>query len=287
MTAVELVAALGGRWHGSYGTARCVAHEDVNPSLSISDGEDGRTLLKCHAGCSQEAVQDALRARGLWGGDTYRHDPQPAPARRARRCDDDVKRTEAALLIWQSGAPAIGSPVEAYLRARSITIPPPPSLRYVQACKYGPSGIWLPAMVAAVQAPDRRVVAVHRTYLDPSGTRKAQVHTPKMALGPIGDGAVRLAAAGARLGLAEGIETALSAMQLFGIPCWAALGARMDKVVVPFTVEEVTIFADNGGPGREAAEKAAARFTSEGRAAVLRFPPEGDGDWNDTLRGMK
>ncbi len=50
-----------------------------------------------------------------------------------------------------------------------------------------------------------------------------------MALGSIGNGAVRLGRAGKALGLAEGIETGLSAQQLFEVPVWAALGSRMDR----------------------------------------------------------
>jgi len=50
---------------GAYWMACCPAHEDRNPSLSISE-VDGKTLFKCHAGCSQEKVIDALRAKGLW-----------------------------------------------------------------------------------------------------------------------------------------------------------------------------------------------------------------------------
>ncbi len=40
--------------------AQCRAHEDHNPSLSISAGEDGRVLLKCFAGCETEAVVAAM-----------------------------------------------------------------------------------------------------------------------------------------------------------------------------------------------------------------------------------
>lgn len=40
--------------------ARCPAHEDRNPSLSITAGADTRVLLKCHAGCTTEAIVTAL-----------------------------------------------------------------------------------------------------------------------------------------------------------------------------------------------------------------------------------
>ncbi len=97
---------------------------------------------------------------------------------------------------------------------------------------------------------------------------------------------MRLGRAGKALGLAEGIETGLSAQQLFEIPVWAALGSRMDRVDLPGAVIEVHIFGDNGKPGREAAEKAAERFTSQGRRVMLRFPPEPFGDWNDALQAL-
>jgi hypothetical protein len=40
--------------------ACCPAHDDTNPSLSITETADGKLLWHCHAGCSQEAVQQAL-----------------------------------------------------------------------------------------------------------------------------------------------------------------------------------------------------------------------------------
>ena len=39
---------------------QCPAHEDRKPSLSITEGDDGRALVKCHAGCTAEAVCDAV-----------------------------------------------------------------------------------------------------------------------------------------------------------------------------------------------------------------------------------
>ena len=48
--------------------ARCPAHNDHHPSLSISEGEDGRVLLHCWAGCETARV---LAAMGLSWSDLY------------------------------------------------------------------------------------------------------------------------------------------------------------------------------------------------------------------------
>jgi putative DNA primase/helicase len=75
MDAAEIARQLHGRKMPSGWIARCPAHEDRNPSLSLKDGEDGRILVHCHAGCEQDAVVGALKARGLW--------PEGAQAKRA------------------------------------------------------------------------------------------------------------------------------------------------------------------------------------------------------------
>ena len=66
VNAESLTKALQGRWNGSSGVARCPGHDDKTPSLSISDGENGRLLVRCHAGCEQDRVIDTLRVLGLW-----------------------------------------------------------------------------------------------------------------------------------------------------------------------------------------------------------------------------
>ncbi len=62
----------GGGW-----IAPCPAHADSNPSLSISVGDDGRCLLKCHAGCEVSAIVGAL---GLTESDLF--PPREGPRRR-------------------------------------------------------------------------------------------------------------------------------------------------------------------------------------------------------------
>ena len=283
MNAAELIKALG----GSHGEARCPAHDDRTPSLSIRDGDNGRLLTHCHAGCEPATVWNAFTRLGLVAT-SFDH-RQMAPSRTIsnvpkRRHSDNSDRARS---IWRTSHPieekADETPVEAYLASRGITIPIPLSLRYHPALKHGPTGLHFPAMVAGVQAPDRQIAAIHRTYLLPDGSGKAQVSEPKMALGPIGNGAVRLSAYAKVLGLAEGIETALSAQQLFEIPMWAALGARMDKMTMPANVIEVQIFGDNGKEGHEAAMKARDVFIRTGKRVAVRYPPEQFSDWNDAL----
>ena len=204
--------------------------------------------------------------------------------------DADRKR-EAARRIWREARPAGGSVVERYLRERGIEPAHPPSLRYHPGLRYndqdGPGALILPALVAGIQWPDRRIGAIQRTYLDPRGDRKAQVSDPRKTLGPFNGGALRLGPAGPELGIAEGCETGLSAMRLFDVPVWCACGARLSAIDLPPAVKTVHVFADNGAPGREAAERAADRYTHEGRRVELRYPPAHFGDWNDVVRAQE
>jgi len=65
VTADSIAQALQARRSGSCWMAKCPAHDDNNPSLSIRE-VDGKVLLHCHAGCTQGDVIDALKVRGLW-----------------------------------------------------------------------------------------------------------------------------------------------------------------------------------------------------------------------------
>jgi putative DNA primase/helicase len=282
MIARDITIALRGRWNAAAnrGSARCPCHDDRLPSLSLSDGDEpGRVLVHCFAGCDRRNILAALRGRGLLEECAHQQEPR---SRRIKLPPPVITPDPRALAIWGAASPGERTIVQRYLCARGITIAPPPSLR----CAGGGShlGHADPAMIAAVQAPDRRTIAVQVTRLDPSGERKAQALIPRRTYGALGNGAVRLAAAGDVLGLAEGVESALSAMQLSGVPTWACLGAsRMHRVAVPESVRELHIFMDNDGPGRDAGERTAHAHRHH-RRVVLRRPPDHLNDWNDFLR---
>lgn len=67
MIAEDIAKGLG-RFSRSAGgfVAQCPAHSDRNPSLSLSETKEGKILVKCHAGCSNDAVVGALKSKGLW-----------------------------------------------------------------------------------------------------------------------------------------------------------------------------------------------------------------------------
>jgi hypothetical protein len=266
--------------------ARCPAHDDRKPSLSISDA-DGRVLVCCHAGCDQSVVIEALRARGIWSGAGSRH-PRGAWWRSepvAQESRDDANRTPAALDLWQASQPAAGTLVEAYLLSRGLTLPPPATLRFHADLKHPSGGVW-PGMVALVtRGADNAPLAIHRTFIAPDGAGKAHVKTAKMMLGPCRGGAVRLAEAGGLLMVGEGIETCLAAMEATGHPAWAALSTSGLRVLgLPHTVREVIVLADGDDPGEAAAEECARRWKYEGRRVRIARPPRGQ-DFNDLLMG--
>lgn len=155
--------------------ARCPAHGDRIPSLSICDADDGKVLVRCHAGCEQGQVIAALQSRGLWEAKSHRRFIQPTPhAVTPYQLDrDDTKRIEAALVIWQTAIPAGGTPVETYLASRGLHLQLPTTLRFHAGLKHSSGGIW-PAMVALVtRGADDLPLAIHRTYLARGGGGKA------------------------------------------------------------------------------------------------------------------
>jgi hypothetical protein len=169
---------------------------------------------------------------------------------------------------------------ETYLvKHRGLTPPFPGTLRYSPSVLHPYAGVFMPAMVAAVQAPDGRVIAVQVTYLRDGDGAKVKLRAARWMIGSLGSGAVRLAPASTVLGLAEGTEDALAAMQFSDCPSWATLGAaRMHSVAVPDSVVELHGFCDDDEAGRKAARQLATTHQHR-RRIVIHLPPAGFKDW--------
>jgi putative DNA primase/helicase len=272
----EIVEQLGGSWTRNGAMCRCPAHEDRTPSLSVRVGRT-RLLFHCFAGCTAQEILCALQTcRLLTPGSRAVGDPLPVAA-------DDRCFAESAMRIWSGARLIAGTPAEHYLRSRALTSTSS-ELRYHPRTPHGPKPFtqYRPALIAAVR-DNETLVGIHRTFLDRRSGRLAALPAPKLALGRFGAGAVRLWPAAARLGLAEGLETALSATRLFGVPCWATLGTeRFGSVSLPEVVREIVLFLDNDGGGRRA--EALARQAFGATLAIEAHYPRAPGlDWNDVL----
>ena len=277
----HIVEALGGKWQGNQGLCRCPAHADRTPSLSVRVG-DTALLFTCFAGCDTRDVLAALRRHGLLG-DGLATSPIPLPHARARRHDPDF-----LLGLWNAALPITGTIAERYLDARAIQTSSA-ELRFEPAARFGRGAdVWVgPALVAAVR-DGQGLRALQRTFLSPSGTAKADVATQRRMLGEPGRGAVRLSHPTRSLGLAEGIETALSAASLLQIPVWACLGTRrLDRIALPDCITELVILADRGAAGERAAAAAMAAYARSGLRLRCYWPPAGMSDWNDLARARR
>jgi hypothetical protein len=274
-----LVERLGGRWTANGGMCRCPAHDDRIPSLSVRPGRT-RLLLHCFAGCEAAAILRALEAERLI-------EPSAGAKLAAGRRDDDDARAAAARRIWSEARAIAGTRAEHYLAQRGL-VTDSPQLRFHPRTPHGPRPVtrFGPALIAAVR-DEAGLVAIHRSFIDPGGDGLADLPGPKCGLGPFGRGAVRLGGIAPRLGLAEGVETALSATALFQIPCWATLGTeRFRQVAVPAGTEILLLFLDNAAGGRRAEALAREAFAHIGRIEA-HYPPRAGEDWNDVLRSLR
>lgn len=179
-------------------------------------------------------------------------------------------------------------PARAYLASRSLwPLPTGHLLRAHPSVEY-----WqdrqrvgrFPALVTAIRDVNGELVTAHVTYLTDDGKKLSEYEPRKLLSGLVGhDGCVApiMELPDNVLGLAEGIETALSAAKLTGIPTWAAVNAvLLSKFEPPHTVDRLVIFADRDVVGLEAASSLMERLQERVRLEIRL--PKGK-DFNDVL----
>jgi len=177
----------------------------------------------------------------------------------------------------------------AYLDSRGLEIAP--GLDWHHRVEYfdaerGSQGFW-PAMLAPI-VRDGRFLTYHATYLAKGG-RKAPLDPARKILpaaGSLSGAACPLYRAGKTLGIAEGVETAVAAKMLHGIPTWAALNtALLGEFRWPAGTERLVIFADHDKhlAGHAAAYKLAHRALLQGLEVDIEIPERPGTDWNDVL----
>jgi putative DNA primase/helicase len=209
--------------------------------------------------------------------------PPPQQARPAQK-SPTVKLAAIERLLREARSPEV---VDAYLTRRGISARSS-ALLGDRKCAYRNEAKELvglfPAIIAPVIGPDGTLLSAMRIY-------DADV-TPRKKLMPsvanINGGAVRLFEPGEELGVAEGIESALAAHELFDLPTWAALSeGGLRSFIPPPGLMRLVVLADNDASfiGQRAALDLAYRLRRDdpGLMVQVETPPEFDTDWLDVL----
>jgi len=285
--AARIAAALGGAVRSGRGyLARCPAHQDRTPSLSLTDSGDGRLLWRCFAGCSQEAVRDELIARGLH--DPRRQRPVRRPGVRTTPAPSPYRRADMVRRPWHQAVDPRGTLAQRYLNRRELALDDDLAgrvLRFHPACPW--EGGTVPALVAAFHPiteanDDADPVAILRIGLNRDGSKIG-----KKMLGPVGGACIKLDrddAVTMALGVAEGLETAMRVRAKGWRPVWCC-GSAGAECAFPVLagIEALTIFADNdaNGVGLAAARQCAQAWLHAGAEVFIRTPNSVGADWQD------
>lgn len=230
-------------------------------------------LMKYHGWTWVQAVDEVLAyLKDPDNGHLLAEKDERRAAWQRRMSQSDVERQrEKYREVWEGARRVMrGDPVHRYLTMRVPGLTEVPDvIRYHPALDYyrkpgegeGNRAIFVgkfPAMVTMLQDSAGEMGNIHRTWLTDEG-QKARIVTED---GEILDsrklmpsiGAVSLAARlvpgeHRELGVAEGLETALAAIEFANVPTWSVVSTSgMRKFLVPEWVEVLTIFADNDLP---------------------------------------
>jgi putative DNA primase/helicase len=238
-----------------------------------------------------------------------------APTELEDQDEGKADRTRLIARLWQESIAPKGTVVERYL-ARRLRRELPPCLLSGHVLRFhpnmmfpdlprGPAMVGLYRRVGVIETPlgpasRNESIALHRTmltadgepiYVEANGKRKKA----KAALGPSKNAAIKLIPdvlfngwCGPELtyglGLAEGIETAVAAWLLTGVPTWACgYAANMAAFPVLPGIECLTLFIDNDKAGLEAAATCAERWTAAGLQLIAKVPDRGGADFADVV----
>jgi hypothetical protein len=199
---------------------------------------------------------------------------------------------QAAMRLFAASKPLIGSLAAAYLRSRGMTrLHDLPALRFHPRCYYRPNeddapetpGTF-PALIAAITDDDGKQTGTHRTWIDPSGLSKANVASPRRAMGNILGAAVRFGQCEDAMVAGEGIETMLSLREVLpDLPMAAATSsAHLAAILFPPGLRRLYVARDRDAAGDGALGILSDRVTSAGINLVPLTPALGD--FNDDLR---
>jgi hypothetical protein len=216
--------------------------------------------------------------------------PAPAPRRLAKPKDDNWRH------LWDEARTPTGTLVELHLTHRHLGLPDTYDIRFHPSCPFGKNAkgdcIYVPAMVALV----RHIITnepqgVHRTALDLQGNQRRDLgKNGRLSLGRMIDGAIKLTPdehVTIALGVAEGVETALSLQQLpewFGSPVWSLLYAgNLGNLPVLPGIETLAVAVDRDRAGEDAARKVSQHWRAAGLSVFFAKANTDGEDINDVV----
>ena len=198
----------------------------------------------------------------------------------------------AARRLFAASRPIIGSLAVTYLQSRGIThLADLPALRFHPRCYYRPNDDDVPgtpgafaALIASVTDDDGVQTGTHRTWLNPSGSRKAEVASPRRAMGNILGNAVRFGKAQDVMAAGEGIETLLSLREVLPtLPLAAATSSsHLAAILFSPTLRRLYVARDRDAAGDAAFSILTDRASTAGIELLSLMPALGD--FNDDLR---
>ncbi|WP_084674107.1 DUF7146 domain-containing protein, partial [Methylobacterium sp. WSM2598] len=296
LSLTDIARALGGKVMGQCVRAPGPGHSRTDNSLVVwlDVGAPDGFRVHSHADDPFDACREHVRARlGLpeWRPGAWQAGRRQvsAPLTHTKPPADNLKR---ALGVWRNGLPVAGTTAEVYLARRGIKHLVPEScgaLRWHPNCPF--AGETTGALVAlATDIRTNAPTAIHRTALAGDATKALVSGHSRMALGPIGGGAIKLTPdeeVTTCLGIGEGIETVLAMRGLpeFGLsPVWSLIAASgvAGFPVLP-GIECLWIAVDHDPAGIAAAETCATRWKAAGREVFLVQTETARTDLNDLL----
>jgi hypothetical protein len=248
-------------------------------------GGDALALIQRERRCS---FPDALHWAANWVGSAG-VEPLTATLQRRAIGSGQQNRTSYALRLWAEADDARGTLAEHYLNARGLALP----YDAFEVLRFHPRLRRGDEQCAGMLALFRDLFTdepcgIHRTFLAADGSR-----LDKRMLGRVRGTAIKLCSddgVTTGLGVAEGIETALSIMSTGWRPVWALGSAgAIRRLPVLSGVDALTIFADHDetGVGEAAAGACAATWSNAGREVTIAVPNVGGEDFNDCLVGLR
>lgn len=225
-------------------------------------------------------------------------------AQRQRHAEQSARwadnRVKLARLWGNAQTVTPSSAAGLYLVNRGLDIPVTDALRFHPRLDYWHDGVMIgsyPAMLGAVTSPDGDLVAIHRTYLTDDGHKAPVPAVKKLSAtaGPLVGASIKIGTPAPRpdgllgLGVAEGIETAIAACILSGVPVWPCVSAHgLESFNPPPGVRSLYVFGDRdeSGVGQKAAAALAGRAAAAGLVARVLLP-DAVGDWADELAAWR